>query len=158
MRPHVTCSGTVDVPLPAQEAFGLFTPEGERLWVAGWAPEYPAGNRPAPSVGVVFVVGKEEGASFWVVTGFDRVARRASYAYTLPGRRVCVVDVAVDDAGPAASRARVTYHMTSVHPEGDAFVRAFPEGYDAMLRGWEQDIRTHLVEGVPVDPTTPERG
>jgi hypothetical protein len=35
------CSGSLHVALPRERAAVLFTPEGERAWAPGWAPEYP---------------------------------------------------------------------------------------------------------------------
>lgn len=71
MRPSVECVGTVRIPLPPQEALHLLTPEGERSWVDGWAPSYPAGGAGDPERGLVFIVGKESGASVWIVTRFE---------------------------------------------------------------------------------------
>jgi hypothetical protein len=34
--------------------------------------------------------------------------------------------------------------MTSLAPEGDAFVRDFEEGYGELLRGWGEDLRRYL--------------
>ena len=39
-RIHVERNGSVEIALPAEEAFLLFQPEGERRWVAGWKPTY----------------------------------------------------------------------------------------------------------------------
>ena len=39
-RVHVERTGVVAMDLPAAEAFPLFSAEGERRWVAGWAPCY----------------------------------------------------------------------------------------------------------------------
>jgi hypothetical protein len=35
---------TISVPLPADDAMALFTARGERRWVEGWNPEFPAGE------------------------------------------------------------------------------------------------------------------
>ena len=150
MSRRVERTGTVSVALPPDEAFPLFTPEGERSWVSGWAPTYPAGGRPDPAPGVAFVLGKEAGASTWLVTRYDAAARGASYAYVLPEHRAVLVDVDVEAGPGGGSRARVAYRMTSLGPAGDAFVREFGEGWDAFLAGWEEGIRRHVVEGEPL--------
>lgn len=148
-RPHVRKIGTVDVPLPASEAFQLFTPEGERRWVEGWAPEYPsrarsAGHPPTVAPGLVFTVGKESGASTWIVTRCDAAGAEAAYAYVLPGHRAVLVEVAVAERG-RESRATVTYHMTSLSPAGDGFVEAFADDYEAFLQEWEDAIGKHVT-------------
>jgi hypothetical protein len=35
-------TGRIQVPLPPEEAFRLFTPRGEQDWVHGWRPHFPA--------------------------------------------------------------------------------------------------------------------
>src|SRR5262245_3621653 len=41
---QVVCTGTVRVELPPRRAIELFTPSGERTWVEGWDPVFPAGE------------------------------------------------------------------------------------------------------------------
>lgn len=142
MRARVECSGTVRTTLEADEAFPLFTPEGERDWVEGWSSAYPAGGRTPPAAGLVFTIDREEGASTWIVTRYEPDERRACYAYVLPGRRAAQVEVDVKPATGGGSVAHVTYRITSLHPEEDAAVRAFAAGFHDVLAGWEEAIRT----------------
>lgn len=146
MRAHAECTGTVAVPLPAERALPLFTPEGERGWVDGWSPAYPVGGRPEPSPGLAFVTGSGREERTWIVTDYDAPAGRAAYAYVLPGERVATVEVEVGARADGA-RARVTYRVTSLSADGDAAVREFEEGYPAMLRQWEDAIVRHVTGG-----------
>ena len=59
---RVVLRGTVRVALPPDEALALFTAEGERSWVPGWDPTYPAGGDDR-EVGTVFVTGE----TTWIV-------------------------------------------------------------------------------------------
>jgi hypothetical protein len=148
VRPSVECVGTVRVSLAPSEALALFTPEGERAWVEGWAPTYPAGGASDLGRGLVFEVGKEVGVSVWIVTRFDAAAGGASYAYVLPGRRAVLIDVDVEDTADGdGSMVHVVYRMTSLGVAGDAFVREFDARFDDFLSGWEQDVRRHLATG-----------
>lgn len=148
MRHQIECTGVVRTDLSPHETLALLTPEGERRWVEGWDPRYPVGGTPDPAPGVTFVVGKDEGASVWIVTRFEPSDGRAAYAYVLPGHRTCLVEVEVtarpDDDGSAA---RVTYRMTSLTPEADAFVDDFAAGYDDFLQEWEELIRREVPAG-----------
>lgn len=38
---EVVLTGSFTVPLGAEAAYRLFTPEGERAWADGWSPAYP---------------------------------------------------------------------------------------------------------------------
>ena len=53
-RTHVEQAGVVPMDLPADEAFRLYDPEGERRWVEGWDPTYVHPSEPAVREGVVF--------------------------------------------------------------------------------------------------------
>lgn len=68
--------------------------------------------------------------------------RRASYAYVLLGRRAAQVEVEVKPATGGGSVPHVTYRITALHPEEDAAVRAFAAGFDDVLAGWEEAIRS----------------
>jgi len=37
---HEKVSHSILLPISADEAIEFFTPEGERMWVEGWAPHY----------------------------------------------------------------------------------------------------------------------
>jgi hypothetical protein len=146
MRARIECRGTVRVPLSAEHAFPLFTPEGERRWVEGWSPSYPQGAHPALSEGLVFEVEKDDGVSTWVVAHLDRSAYRASYVYVLPGRRATLIDISVRDQGSASS-VDVRYDMTSLSPDGDRLVHRFAAEYEAFLAEWESAIARHVARG-----------
>lgn len=141
-RARVTCVGTVEVPLSREAAFPFFTPEGERVWIPGWAPTYPEGGIPVPSAGTVFETEKEGGVATWVVTGWAPEAGEASYAYVLPGMWATLVEVRIreSDAGEGRCVVRVAYHMTSLSPASDAAVRAFEASYREHLAGWARTL------------------
>ena len=68
-----TFNGSLTLKLEPSEAFALFSPEGERLWVPGWQPEllYPQGAD--WTEGQVFRTREEFGDAVWVVSMLDRV-------------------------------------------------------------------------------------
>src|SRR5919198_5440312 len=74
---------TIDVPLPSDEAMQLFTARGERAWVEGWDPEFPAGEPSVEGEGTVFVTTADGRSTYWVVAARD--ADRVRYARTTPG-------------------------------------------------------------------------
>jgi len=152
-RIHVERNGTVEIALPAEEAFLLLHPEGERRWVSGWEPTYVHPTEPSVGEGVVFQTTTGEGTATWVQTRFDPTGYSASYNYVVPHHRVTTVDVAVDPAGEVRNRARVTYRMTALSPEADECVQAFGDGFKEYVAGWGAAIQEHVVEGVPLHPT-----
>lgn len=144
LRRTADCHGSLELPLPPADAFPLFTPEGERLWVDGWAPSYPGGGTPEPGEGLAFEVGKAEGASLWIVTRFDPESTAASYVCTVPGHRVSLIDVDIEEDGEDASRVRVRYRVTALSREADPWVEDFERRYDDFLQEWAGAIDRHL--------------
>ena len=120
------CTGSLHVALPPERAASLFTPEGERSWAPGWAPEYPAD-------GPVFLTGG--GTTVWVEVGELR------YARVTPGVQAGTVAVRLAPDGDG-TRADVTYDLTAL--SGDADLAAFAAGFDDMMAAWEQAIAATL--------------
>jgi hypothetical protein len=143
-------AGVVGVPLPPDEAFRLFTPEGERAWMPGWAPTYPmpaqsAYDPPEPYAGLVFITddGGDTVPRRWVVTRWDPDRRSVAYSYARPGRVAAMIEVRVDRDGQG-SVARVRYRLSALTPSAQVEVRSFGSGFQHMLAGWGQLIRKHL--------------
>ena len=67
---HVDRTGHLVLPLPVREAFPFFTPEGERRWVPGWAPEYLHPAEPSAEPGTVFRTQVDGEETLWIVLQF----------------------------------------------------------------------------------------
>ena len=150
-RVHIDRAGVVAVALPFEEAFPLFTPEGERPWAAGWDPCYVHPAEPAVGEGVVWqTTNKGEGTATWVQTRYEPATGATSYVYVIPDHHTAMVDVRVTPDGEDRSRASVRYRMTSLSSDADDFVRAFGKAYEREMADWTEAIRRHVVEGVPI--------
>jgi hypothetical protein len=134
-------TGTINVPLPPDEALALFTPAGERAWAPGWDPRYPAGEDTSP--GTAFTT--HDGAAFWVIA--DRTADSMRYARITPGVHAGTVEVRCEPAG-SATRAHVSYDLTTLAGDDDAVDR-FAAHYPSMLAEWERLIAAALEARVP---------
>jgi hypothetical protein len=151
MAAERTLTGRLAVALPPGEAFALFTPCGEREWVPGWEPRFPApggagcgdaygpaGDDSAP--GTVF----QTGDTTWVV--LDRTpGRLISYARINPTVDAGTVTVTLDEAGTAASDVSVTYRLTALTDPGREHLTRFAAGYPAFLRAWAAAIGAALA-------------
>lgn len=130
--------GEVRVALPAEKAMALFTPVGERRWVPGWAPVFPAGEAgDGTAPGTVFLTGE----TIWVVAGREPLAAR--YARVTPGISAGTVAVSCRPDGEHA-RAEVTYELTALSDAGRAELEAFAGGYADYLAEWERLIAAIL--------------
>jgi hypothetical protein len=128
------------------DAFVYFTPEGERLWVAGFDPEYlhpfPGEQRP----GAIFTTTHGGEDTLWMILRFSPGEGVAEYARVTPGSRRGIVHVALEATGAAAARATVSYELTALSDAGDTVLAAMTESaYTDMLVDWEQRIARVLA-------------
>ena len=138
-------SGQFDVALPAADAIGLFTPEGERAWVPGWDPVYPSGQ-PSENSGTVFITRSGGVKTTWVVLEVDRSQATASYARTTPGYHAGVVLVRCADTASGHSTVSVIYDMTLLDTD-PAELDAYAEGnFELMMQEWSDAVAAHLGE------------
>ena len=148
MSVHVELSGRVEVSAVPLDAFRFFTPEGERLWVPDWEPEYlhPPGG--AEAEGTVFRTRHGGELTLWLVARLDRSAGALEYIRVTPESRMGTVSVQLSAAGGAATEATITYRLTSLSPAGDRALEAFAREFPGMLAEWERRIG-YAVKLVP---------
>jgi hypothetical protein len=142
---HEKVTHRITLPLAASEAIELFTPEGERLWIADWNPRYfhPANGETLE--GMVFTTGEGEELTYWTVVDFDLPGLRARYARVMPGSRSTIVEINCYEDGEAQCQVEVTYALTGLSNAGNDLIDAFVgEAYPAMIEGWKDKIMDHL--------------
>jgi len=133
-----TLTGSFDLDIPPEHAFALFTPLGERQWVPGWDPQFPAPVHDDSAPGTVFQTDAQGRRATWVVV--DRTPpTRISYARVIEGMNAGTVSVALERAG-SGSVVEVTYDLTSLTDEGGRQLRAFADDYPGFLGSWRTAI------------------
>lgn len=138
-------SGHFDLPIPAADAIGFFTPEGERTWAPGWDPTYPAGEV-SEDPGTVFVTSHGGAETVWIIDKIDRQANTSSYSLVKTGHRAGTVRVRCTDNAGGGSRVDVEYVMTLL-PSGP------PEELDAFSDDHFAEMMTHWKTFVTADIT-----
>jgi hypothetical protein len=143
MNIRAICEGHFDLPLPVAAAVPLFTPEGERRWAGpAWNPLYAipdaAADDSAP--GTVFTTESAGGAATWIV--LERRDDGMRYARVTPGRIAGTIDV--DCSQEKGTRVTVRYDVTSLGPDGAAYVKEFEATYDEFLGKWRREILAAL--------------
>jgi hypothetical protein len=128
-------TATITVPLPADEAMPLFTARGERRWVEGWDPEFPAGEPEDEDEGTVWITTAGDRPTYWVVAARDADSFR--YARITPGFAAGTVEVRRRDSGARETRLDVTYDLTALTTEGDAELDEFAAGFQEEIGSWE---------------------
>jgi hypothetical protein len=132
-------SGTFDLPMWRDEAFVLFTPEGERQWADGWDPQYPAGRADDTEPGTVFQTAAHGQPTTWVVVDRDH-GRMMSYARITEHARAGTVTVTLDDAAGGGCVVTVSYDLTALSEEGAAELDEFAATFQEFLRSWREAI------------------
>ena len=143
---HVERSATLRLAADPGTALPLFSPEGERRWVAGWEPEplhAPGGT--LASAGAVFRTRSGGEETLWLVLAYDPAAHRAAYVRLTPGSRLGTVEVELEPDPGGGTRARVTYRLTALSEAGAATLAALtPDAFAATIAGWERDLAACL--------------
>jgi hypothetical protein len=142
--------------MPAADALPLFTPEGERRWAgSSWNPIYaiPGAAEDDSAPGTVFTTESDGGEATWIV--LERRRNGMRYARIAHDRIAGTVDVACAQGGsPDETEVTVTYDVTSLSPEGTAFVKDLQAGFDGFLEGWREEILGGLESGVTLHEQT----
>lgn len=132
------------VALPADEAFQLFTPRGEREWAHGWDPTFPAPTDDDSEPGTVFETDAHGRRATWLVTDRER-GRRIAYAQVVPDHRAGRITVMLE-ATDEGSEVEVVYELTPLSEAGEHDLEQFAENYGDFLRSWQDEIATCLTK------------
>ena len=142
---HAAHSHTIALDYPPARVFPLFTPEGEKLWIKGWAPRYLHPASGETTEGMVFVTGEGAELTYWNLVRWDPAGGRARYARVTPASRFGLVDVACDAEGAKGSRVTVGYAFTALTPEGERFLADLGTAkFREMIEGWRQLLLAYL--------------
>ena len=145
MSKHVRSSYEIRIPLPIGQAFMLFTPAGEELWVDGWNPTYIHPQDGATTRGMVFTTGTGPDHTIWCMADFDPANHFSRYVRTTPGIRTGAVEVQCRPEGDDATIVRVTYDLVALSDGGAQTLQAFEgDAYVEMIEGWRTEIEARL--------------
>jgi hypothetical protein len=135
-----TAIGRFELPIPAGEAIGHFTPEGERSWVPGWNPSYPAGEA-AETAGTVFITSHGDIDTIWVIESIDRTANTSAYSRITVGHHAGIVKVECTDQSGGGCLVTVSYDMTNLNPHNLDMLDAYNESsFKAMMSEWATEV------------------
>ena len=127
------------LPLPPERAFRLFTADGERDWVAGWEPRFPAPTADDAMPGTVFETGS---TTIWVVVD-AAPPTRIHYARVTPADSAGTVEVRLRPNGDR-SEVTVVYDLTALSATGDRRLAEFAAGYPRFIATWRDEILAFL--------------
>ena len=141
---HKTAEKSLVLPIGVDEAFPLFTPEGERHWIEDWNPRYLYPANGETIAGMVFTTGEGAETTYWTVIDYDHPNHAARYSRVTPGVRSVLVDVTCRAISMAETEVTVRYALTGLSETGNAMIEDFILGYDAMIEQWRLMILAYL--------------
>jgi hypothetical protein len=134
--------GRVRVAAPLDEAFWLFSPEGEKVWISDWNPEL---LDPEWREGQVFRTREESGPAVWIVTRHAPESHRVEYHRVEPERWVARVRVRCTAVAEGATEVAMEYSYFGLTEEGEQDIQAMSEeAYEAKMARWGQWIAAYL--------------
>lgn len=143
---HISLKGGFVLDAPLEEAFPLFSPEGETHWVPGWDPEILHPPEGRWETGLIFRTREEFGEAVWVVSQLDRASHRVIYHRVEPGRYVARVEVECKPVTTASTEVRTAYSFTGLSEAGNSEIESMsPEAYDAKMDRWVGWLRSYLT-------------
>jgi hypothetical protein len=126
--------------VPFDEAFYLFTPEGEKLWAPDWEYESVLESTEL-SEDYVFKTKKHDHHSteaIWLVKTYDPVAGTIEYYKVQPKDKVGVISIVCREITPTSTEVRVAYQYTALSKTGEEFIAHFDTvAYDTFIDHWE---------------------
>lgn len=147
--PPLTQMRSFHLDAPRSQVFELFTAQGERAWAPGWNPEILSG---AEGRGSAFRTQNEHGQeTIWIVTEYQPLEGRVSYARAALGSNIGLVDVACSESAAGGTDVSVRYTLTALSEAGRAFVSNFLETghYSKMIDEWRSATADALARCTP---------
>ena len=79
----------------------------------------------------------------------DQQSNSVSYARVVDGMTAGTIAVEALSSDEQATRVAVTYDLTAITPEGEAWLDAFEADYDTAIAGWATEIAAALEDRGP---------
>lgn len=142
---HLKHSHTINLNGRVESLFKLFTPEGERLWVAGWDPQFYFPDNEKTCEGTVFTTESEKRKTVWTCVRFDTENYSVQYVRTTIGSDTAIVSVKCNQIGNNKTEAEVSYDFTSLSVEGNKHLEKYTAEYFIdYINSWETEIHKYL--------------
>lgn len=144
---QISRSGEFSLACSAEEAFPMFSPEGERTWVPGWNPQPVFPGTIDFSRDTVFRQGDGDEETIWTIVDVDVESHRAEYVRVAPASHAAHIIVKVHPLDSENCRVTVAYTVTAFGKES-TLLEAFSENaYAEKMRNWRRQITACLENG-----------
>ena len=129
---------------PYADVFPLFGAYKERLWAAGFDPQFIHPFPPHDEAGMVFTTVQEGLSRVWVNTAFDAASGHVQYVYWIEGVMTAWIDIHVTNAGGPTTSVHVVYERTALRPEANTMVLHMAHADANSGPHWAEMINRYL--------------
>ena len=139
---------SIRLPMAADAALPLFTPLGEREWIAEWDPVflYPEDGHTCEGMAFETVHGGVH--AIWTCARWQPDRHAAKYVRVAPGSHLAIIDVACAAMGDAETEVSVAYRLTALSAAGDRYLAEITEAaFAQMIGGWRALLATRYGFG-----------
>jgi len=141
----LTLTGEISVGGAVDHVFSLFSPDGEKLWVPQWDPEFLHPPGITWERGLVFRTKEEHGDAIWIVTMLDRSHHRVEYHRVEPSRYVARVEVSCRPISATQTQVQTSYQFIGLSDAGNSEIAAMTDTeYRMKMARWQDWINRHL--------------
>jgi len=127
----------------------LICPVREAEWLDGWDYQLIFSRSGVAEPGCVFT-SKSSGEkdTIWLITRRDDAACETDFARLTPDSRVAEVKIRIEDGDRQTSRVHISYTITALTAEGNAFIDNFTEeNFIKDMKFWEATMNHYLKTG-----------
>jgi hypothetical protein len=150
-KPAATASRTREpfsfvVSAPYADVFPLFGAHKERVWAAGFDPQFIYPTPPNDEPGMVFTTVQQGLSRYWVNTAFDAESGHVQYVYWIPDVMVALIDIHVVISGANETKVSVVSERTALRPEANDQVLQMAHQDAKSGPHWAEMINGYLQE------------
>ncbi len=153
---QVSRTGSFELPCPADRAFPLFSPEGERNWVRGWDPRPVFPERIEFARDTVFRTADAGEEAIWTIVAADWQTHEAEYVRVAPDSHTAHIVVKIKSLAAERCKVVVRYTVTAFGGHAESLLAAFSEEvYVEKMRDWQQLTSSYLKQRKLQESKTP---
>lgn len=143
---HVEHRHTITVPLPVENAFPLFTPAGEQLWLEEWQPEFLYPDDGRTEAGMVFRTHHGGEETVWSCIEFAPEQHRIRYVRVSSATRFVTLHIGCRRASATSTSVEIRYALTALTTEGTRMLKALtPTEFASNIDRWQEKIACYAA-------------
>ncbi|NKB22909.1 MAG: hypothetical protein GKR87_00625 [Kiritimatiellae bacterium] len=143
----IACSKAFKIEeIPIEQAFHLFSPEGEKEWVLGWNYQNLMGTTELCEDYIFTTKTHDHTATkaLWIVKHYDPGNYVIELYRVEPEEKIGVIRVTCSDSGQETTDVTVTYRCVALSTTGEQFINSFTKDhYNDFITEWQSLLQEY---------------